>query len=542
MNGLRLYARRRVDFSILGILVFGQEIADETIVVVSLPTVTQVAPLAMPICHLLNDRGDFSVPSLCSGERFFTSSQHYCSSGAPCSLTPSFTWEPKTQNIYIPIDGVFDKQLPPENRPLADQVTDCQNRVASQSPPRWFQCDFVSDPRCNWDSPRYPQAADNYGVVGMPGSSGTTTEGAVMSLKSTHFQVSAEIGQPFAILPSGFTQKVSEDDLFDFIMGKDNAYNPDHVNRVPLRASSTLNDGANPSRWYEYNKYSPTTSTTTSTSTSVDTTTTTSVLPTPTPTATPTATPTGTPKSSKLIWPLEAGASAGLVDPSTDLRNSRAALGPNTVTTISTVTTPQVAPEVNSPSGVYPNSISPAQTGGNSLIGAPTSPLSCSDLTASSTNYGICNSRRFGPHPDAGFIPEGYGIAISALRLDRDIVWSDLIPVIADFSDSAAGCGVGGFDPEINTAGDWQIIGFVRANLFDVDIGNPPPTYPSPKVDPQVDAHYNGMFWPYPEFPDYDPSRAWGFPQACNLIRGKLDCDRNILPSIGGYPSPVVIK
>ena len=79
-------------------------------------------------------------------------------------------------------------------------------------------------------------------------------------------------------------------------------------------------------------------------------------------------------------------------------------------------------------------------------------------------------------------------------------------------------------EPKIDPAGNYQIIGFVIVDLYDVDINGAPPGPNSPfgGSDPwyfQVDGNLT----------------------SCNLVRGRIACDTDFVPVSSDYLDPQVV-
>ena len=138
-------------------------------------------------------------------------------------------------------------------------------------------------------------------------------------------------------------------------------------------------------------------------------------------------------------------------------------------------------------------------------------------------------------------------------------IWQPKIPIIADMSANAQPCqGIGGSvapDPVVDPTHDWRIVGFIRANIFDNDIGKPPPKPPGPSwesnpvsggAEPKTcnyesaDVDGNGEpdrqpwgFNPgYRPPPPGDPSGApanRGAERNCNMVRGRVACDPGLI-------------
>ncbi len=136
-------------------------------------------------------------------------------------------------------------------------------------------------------------------------------------------------------------------------------------------------------------------------------------------------------------------------------------------------------------------------------------------------------------------------------------VWQTHIPIIANVSPTATPCtGVNGHtgpDPQIDHTDEWRIIGFIRNNFFDNDIGKPPPKPPGAAYNTNSggyedirvceydsDNDGNGVPDRYPwgfnptfkAAPMNDPSGApveMGAEQNCNMVRGRVACDPGLV-------------
>ncbi len=144
-------------------------------------------------------------------------------------------------------------------------------------------------------------------------------------------------------------------------------------------------------------------------------------------------------------------------------------------------------------------------------------------------------------------------------------VWQPLVPVIADgrninsvsSGDLPTACPGSGTDPSIvmdsGSPIEYEIIGFVKVNVYDVDIGNEPPTFP-PNRAPFASANgwpFRGDLYNYDEDPyeslngisAFDDNHPWAFKQPCNLIRTRLVCAQDGVPSsnTSGRSQPVLV-
>lgn len=158
----------------------------------------------------------------------------------------------------------------------------------------------------------------------------------------------------------------------------------------------------------------------------------------------------------------------------------------------------------------------------------------------------------------------------------NDKVWKTKIPIIAETGKYAASClGANLSKPRINPRGDYQIIGFVDIDIFDLDIGDAPLTTPveqtairttAPEVlttNPNPDdpnfhdyhlKHYlvrtdlkvpvtpddssNPNAGPNPwQFQIDDPLSATpsNTPKSCNLVRARVACNNNFISSSQNY-------
>lgn len=136
---------------------------------------------------------------------------------------------------------------------------------------------------------------------------------------------------------------------------------------------------------------------------------------------------------------------------------------------------------------------------------------------------GLCRSTRFGYADIAGqlcqqtLLPQpvsGWSVITS-----NTPVWRIKIPVIVDASTTAQPCNA---NPQIQLSHIHRIVGFVEMNLYDLDIGNLSPSDPlyqpwRPTQCTQADGSI-GI-----------PDGPWEFPEACNVVRGKLTCDDRLM-------------
>ena len=160
---------------------------------------------------------------------------------------------------------------------------------------------------------------------------------------------------------------------------------------------------------------------------------------------------------------------------------------------------------------------------------------------------GICNSRRFGYHPSitgchglsiqngnapATASPKRYGF-FDGVSFDTP-VWKTIIPVVAQTGSEAKQCYTTNTDRTFSPPpvdGEYVIVGFVQAYIYDVDIGAPPP--------PEVSC------------PKKSGPAPWSFTlddggsPNCNLVRARIDCHTYFIaasdnPSSLAVPTSVV--
>jgi len=149
--------------------------------------------------------------------------------------------------------------------------------------------------------------------------------------------------------------------------------------------------------------------------------------------------------------------------------------------------------------------------------------------------FGLCNSRRYRMKYGSPATPNvaeyvnnctgpvnyfGADANCTCLTSASSPVWRVFVPVISDPTlDPALGCRSASnpSDHPLNAASGhaFEIVGFVRMTIFDTDVGDPPPVYPTGCTpDPLAPGHAN---------------QPWGFEiggalTPCNLVRGRVDC------------------
>lgn len=165
------------------------------VAVAKLPSSTEsVPPFAIPVCSLLASDGKFKKETICDADRLFTESNRYCPAGNPnCDIVPDFNFSPLSQG---------------ENaRSWSEVYHDDPNVVRAESMYGYT----ISG--CSYFSQRYQRASENFGVVGIPGSSAAVTEANVQAILNNYNGLAnnVAIGDPFSILDTGLTASVSGD-------------------------------------------------------------------------------------------------------------------------------------------------------------------------------------------------------------------------------------------------------------------------------------------------------------------------------------------
>jgi hypothetical protein len=483
-NAVRVTLTRPVQF-IRGLRGSYSISVSSTMLAQKLESSQMTAPLALPVCALLDSYGESSVGSVCAADRIFTKSDRYCPPDTNCSVSnpdpccnavPSFSWDPYEG------DATFVS--------TSDTRQSCGVAPGTSS---GFSCTYANDIRCGWHSKRYLQPGDHFGVYGLPGNgSSSPSESDIINAFASK-GVTANVGDLFTIMNEGLTTPAAEDAIWETIDSAGivggSIDNPAY-STTPLSgttAPSSDNGQADTSELFHFNPYG---------------------------------------ESSCLDFDTER---------SRCRRGSLCCTGSN-------------CPELTTAAvslGASKDAIAPIQ--------------------GSYTNYGVCHSRRFGPQPitqggEPKHLPVGVG------PQGERTVWTTTIPIIADFSAQAQPCasvadGHGSFQDPYNVQGgresQWRIIGFVRADVFDVDIGNPAPSYPTTNILSQMSSltpiisGLGGLAWPYGWAPgsSQQPDQPWGFVAPCNLTRARARCDTNFFPgalepygSSGEIRAPVLVE
>ena len=174
--------------------------------------------------------------------------------------------------------------------------------------------------------------------------------------------------------------------------------------------------------------------------------------------------------------------------------------------------------------------------------------------TRTQMHRGMCNSARLQwlntssdqPQDETaqaffGSPPQSCGIGAFSLNETQDLggVWRVQIPVVADPKKGASSCqGVLGSlrDPDIPIGTNMQIIGFVDAHLFDLDIARPPPERPEFATCPLAHVEAQAGI--------ESPPEGWGAAEPCNLVRGRISCDTTLVATsqTGGTHRPRLVE
>ena len=116
------------------------------------------------------------------------------------------------------------------------------------------------------------------------------------------------------------------------------------------------------------------------------------------------------------------------------------------------------------------------------------------------TKTGVPDSYELGDRPPVDFF----------VSLINTPVWHIDIPVIAERGTSGKACmNTDGKQPDVAPSNSWEIIGFVKVNFYDVDIGQNPP---NPPAGAQLSAH---------------PYTFLG--NRCNAVRGRIEAGNDFV-------------
>lgn len=173
----------------------------------------------------------------------------------------------------------------------------------------------------------------------------------------------------------------------------------------------------------------------------------------------------------------------------------------------------------------------------------------CSGVPAAGLGWGACNSRRYvynGVHARTYFPEERFGHGFRPGAIESSVTWPAVspatplwrvqIPVIAPRGESTLECpgaaATGADDPWVSSHREYEIIGFVPMNLFDTDVGAPPPLNPSLITHDSWDENGSDTVWGFNRARDAAPEEPTGAVSTgpgrvsrdggCNAVRGRV--------------------
>ena len=483
-NAVRVSLTRPLSIPVVSAIRSNFQATAQTTMVAQKLNAPSAAPFALPVCALVDEYSEVNFASVCAADRLFTSTSRYCPAGTNCDVAtnvpPCCSWVPSfTWDPYEYGDVGLNNTDPRLTCGFDDASTP-------------YKCRYVTDQHCGWNENRYLQLGDHFGVVGLPGAVGDLppTESDVVGALSSR-GVSTKLGQNFLILENGLTSISAEDALWNTIDQPSGSMGADRppYNQTPLANSTGLPDTSTTDLSYlvQFNPYVASSGSSNSATTSC--------------LLLESAAPYACKVGSLCCNPGDVGCA------------------------------PSVSPPV-------------------AAVGSHTGEIS--GAMGPHTNNGICNSRRFGPQPtpapgETPIEPQGIG------KNGEKSVWFTSVPIIADFGSAAQACasvasssGPSGAtlynDPYVISSGEghqWRVIGFVRTDIYDVDIGKSPPTFPSPSLVAKLGSlnpdptTFKGLVWPYGWFPTSGmptTDNPWGFPVSCNLVRARARCDTDFFP------------
>ncbi|RME61437.1 MAG: hypothetical protein D6780_01720 [Candidatus Dadabacteria bacterium] len=140
--------------------------------------------------------------------------------------------------------------------------------------------------------------------------------------------------------------------------------------------------------------------------------------------------------------------------------------------------------------------------------------------------FGTCNSMRTGwgfwdqfttINNSCQYVPPGF--PTPSPTFENAPVWQVKVPVVNNLT-TTTDCSQPNTPFVYNPGDTLQIVGFVVVDIFDVDIGNPPP---SPPVS-------NFCLIRARTYHDPDNTYPFGFTKGnCNLVRARIDCSTNLI-------------
>jgi hypothetical protein len=452
-----------------------------------------MAPFAVPVCSLMNNLGKIYSPLNCMQDLYFANEQRYCTDPTDCYMLPEFAYRPIHHSPEFQfttfVDAMIDLYMdelgipawPPAFRTaIKSFIMDILNEVGIpftefegnvQKVEGWgddgectaanlgqcvdgrFVCQFSDYKAVPFTMLRDMQ--DWYGVVGAPpvSAGGTVTETYIQEILAERGCVDAKVGQPYSVLAGGLTQVATDDLIWNQIYRADPGTGSPVVDAThPLLKDTDL------LRLAVFAKM---------------------------------------PQSSSYCQPL--GGMAGII---TDYMG----VAPNSET----------AGICNSHRVHYDDTcLSDWQTGG-------LNPASCGHKAYKTFDwYGTGGGSFSGSFPETLYPCRAPGV-----DWGNSTVWQVPVAVIADASASARPCTgqdtppgasmdlsslyLGTEDPPVNAANPYEIIGFIKMNIFDVDVGRlspAPPTTCNYANERDVD------YW------------GWGYNGGyCNNVRGRPVC------------------
>lgn len=194
----------------------------------------KVAPFALHVCALLDQKGEFSARANCTYDRFFTRADRYCvdeNDDDDCGVIPDTQW------YWRRMAGCEATVIDPDwmCRPLGTCVpNDC---------PAGSDYDFVGNNNaCGFYMHRFNNVADNFGLVGMPvGDNGAAADEAAIraKLEADPLDIWAQIGDRFRVLDNGFEESATNEAIWKLIAPASTEWSDDltYQERQALRES-----------------------------------------------------------------------------------------------------------------------------------------------------------------------------------------------------------------------------------------------------------------------------------------------------------------
>jgi len=512
-------------------------------------TLVRAAPFAIPVCSLTQraagsldaieiGSAEFDPKSVCYADRIMGPTSRYCAAATDpeCrGVVPQFAWDP----VFYTQSPAAAPRYSRTNAQEYWRRTDWQNPTPTLTqyigavPPS-----VPPDNFCFWGSPRYPEPEDNFGIVGIAcpspaerGGSFSVLEASIRNIiwdgANADGLIDSKLGDYFCPLSSGFTEAASQTALAKRITAPSSDLNPNNSQMYLAPATLMYNSNSN--------------------------------------------------------YPLNTN--QAFKTPETESIHGNCVPFMDPQATTSTSTRRPRWPRAWSRYG--PNS------NGEIIDSSPTG--------APQIEGGTCNSWRLGwgfwdniRDHYAGrpanqqhypwynyYVPTDINPTTNLANVNltqqspNDVydghlrtlpVWNPWVAVIADLSPTAEPCngtvttmvGPDGLviprpnqDPKLTLAesGTYQIIGYLKLHVFDLDIGNLPPTRPA--ASPPFLQLSNSWLYPAPPPPPAPapppappappPAYRWAFNRPdipaqpnCNLVRTRLSCGQSPLPSLGG--------